>query len=195
MCNISARLMAWLDDELPEDEAADMEQHIRGCMECRSRVKGYEEAGKLFDAYCDAMVASRVGHPLPRWTPVVAGGAAIAAAAALLLVFVPAPVDHLPLYSQAAAPAPALVRTAGLSPVKRSERRSAVKRERRPVRSPVPESVHSEGANWRASGPAIQITIPGDAMFPPGAVPEGVDFVADLSVAADGSPEGIRLRP
>ncbi len=195
MCNISVRLMAWVDDELSENEAAEVEQHVRGCAECRSRLKGYERAGKQFDAYCDAMVASKVGHLLSRWTPVLAGAAAIAAAVALLLAFVPAPAEQLPLHSQSAALSPAIVLTAGIGPVKRSERRSAVKRERRPVRNPEPESVRSEDANWLASGPAIQITIPGDAMFPPGAVPEGVDFVADLRVGADGSPEGIRLRP
>ena len=48
--------------------------------------------------------------------------------------------------------------------------------------------------NWMAAGPAIQISIPGDAMFPPGAVPEGISFVAELSVAADGSPERIDLQ-
>jgi hypothetical protein len=48
--------------------------------------------------------------------------------------------------------------------------------------------------NWMAAEPAIQIAIPGDAMFPPGALPEGVSFVAELSVAADGSPERIHLQ-
>jgi hypothetical protein len=47
----------------------------------------------------------------------------------------------------------------------------------------------------KRTGQAIQITIPGDAMFPPGAVPDGVNFVADLTIAADGAPQEIRLRP
>ena len=42
--------------------------------------------------------------------------------------------------------------------------------------------------------PAIQIAIPADSMFPPGAVPEGVNFVASLSLA-DGSVQAIRLQP
>jgi hypothetical protein len=41
----------------------------------------------------------------------------------------------------------------------------------------------------------IQIAIPADEMFPPGAVPEGMHFVADLTIAADGSAERLRLRP
>jgi hypothetical protein len=43
--------------------------------------------------------------------------------------------------------------------------------------------------------PVIQIAIPADEMFPPGAVPEGMHFVADLTIAADGSAERLRLRP
>jgi hypothetical protein len=43
--------------------------------------------------------------------------------------------------------------------------------------------------------PAIQIAIPADAMFPHGAVPEGMTYIANLSLAADGSVQGFRLRP
>jgi hypothetical protein len=43
--------------------------------------------------------------------------------------------------------------------------------------------------------PAIEITIPSDAMFPPGAVPEGVSFVAEVILGADGSAERLRLQP
>src|SRR5271157_1995262 len=52
----------------------------------------------------------------------------------------------------------------------------------------------TQTANWAVAEPAIQIAIPGDAMFPPGAVPEGVNFVANLSLA-DGSVQGLRLQP
>jgi hypothetical protein len=43
--------------------------------------------------------------------------------------------------------------------------------------------------------PAVEIAIPGDAMFPPGAVPEGMNFIADVTLAPDGSTERLRLRP
>ena len=43
--------------------------------------------------------------------------------------------------------------------------------------------------------PAIQIAIPADAMFPPGAVPEGVTYIANLSLTSDGSVQGLRLQP
>ena len=48
--------------------------------------------------------------------------------------------------------------------------------------------------NWAMAEPAIQIAIPADAMFPPGAVPEGATYVANLSLT-DGSVQGIRLQP
>jgi hypothetical protein len=41
----------------------------------------------------------------------------------------------------------------------------------------------------------IRIAIPAEEMFPPGAVPEGMNFVADVTIAPDGSAERIRLRP
>jgi hypothetical protein len=41
--------------------------------------------------------------------------------------------------------------------------------------------------------PAVQIAIPADAMFPPGAVPEGVTYIANVSLT-DGSVQGIRLQ-
>jgi hypothetical protein len=41
---------------------------------------------------------------------------------------------------------------------------------------------------------AIQIAIPAEAMFPPGAMPAGINFVADMRIALDGSVQQIRLR-
>jgi len=41
---------------------------------------------------------------------------------------------------------------------------------------------------------AIQIAIPAEAMFPPGAVPNGISFIADLRIAPDGSVKQVRLR-
>jgi hypothetical protein len=39
------------------------------------------------------------------------------------------------------------------------------------------------------------MAIPADAVFPPGAVPEGVSFTADVSIGPDGSAQQIRFRP
>jgi len=43
--------------------------------------------------------------------------------------------------------------------------------------------------------PVIQIAIPADEMFPPGAVPQGMHFIADVTISPDGSAERLRLRP
>jgi hypothetical protein len=52
-----------------------------------------------------------------------------------------------------------------------------------------------QSAELLPTEPAIEIAIPSDAMFPPGAVPEGVSFVADVTLGADGSAERLRLQP
>jgi hypothetical protein len=49
-------------------------------------------------------------------------------------------------------------------------------------------------SNWVSAKPPIRIAIPVEAMFPPGAVPEGITFIADLSIAPDGSVQGLRLQ-
>ena len=54
---------------------------------------------------------------------------------------------------------------------------------RRPVAAPA----QIREANWQQAEPAIEIAIPADAVLPPGAVPEGVAFVADVRIAVDGS--------
>jgi hypothetical protein len=43
--------------------------------------------------------------------------------------------------------------------------------------------------------PHVEIAIPADAMFPPGATPPGMSFAADLTISADGSAERLGLRP
>jgi hypothetical protein len=40
----------------------------------------------------------------------------------------------------------------------------------------------------------VEIAIPADAIFPPGAVPEGFSFAADVTIAPDGSAQQIGLR-
>jgi hypothetical protein len=41
---------------------------------------------------------------------------------------------------------------------------------------------------------AIEIAIPAEAMFPPGVMPDGINFIADLRIAPDGSVKQVRLR-
>jgi hypothetical protein len=59
----------------------------------------------------------------------------------------------------------------------------------------VASQIRPKGSNWLPAAPALEIAIPAEAMFPPGAVPEGVSFTADLTIGADGSAQRVRLLP
>ena len=186
MCNFSGRLVAWMDRELPDDEAADVERHIRECPECRGRVDGYEEVSRAFVAYCDAAIGEKARRRLPRWVPVLASAAA---AAVVLLVLQSTTVKQMPGLPRVADTIPAAVVKAQTAetataprPVKTGHRRYVI------------APVKTANANWTSAEPAIQIAIPVEAMFPPGAVPEGITFIADLSISADGSVQGLRLQ-
>jgi anti-sigma factor RsiW len=181
MCDFSGRLVAWMDRELPDNEAADVERHVRECSECRGRVDTYEEVSRAFVAYCDAAMEGKTHRRLSPWVPLLSGAAA--AAAVLFIVFQPASVKQIPAPPLVAAASPAIVLKTEPRPVKRVHRRHWIA----PMKTPDP--------NWALPEPAIQIAIPVEAMFPPGAVPEGITFIAEVSMAADGSVRGVRLQP
>lgn len=191
MCDHSGRLMAWLDRELGNDEMVELERHIGACSECRSRLESYKQASATFDAYCDAVLSAKTQRKrLPRWVPVLTTAAAAAITATLVLVLLRARVEP------PALPPPAQVQA----------RPSAMVLENVPAPTPAPsKTMHRpwattpgsprRTANWQPTERAIEISIPAESVFPPGAVPQGVNFLADLSIAADGSAEQIRLRP
>lgn len=179
MCDFSGRLVAWMDRELPDDEAANVERHVRACTECRRRVDVYEEVSCTLVAYCDAAMTKKTSRRLPHWLPVLSSAAA---ATMLLLMFQPASVQQIPVRPRVADAAPAIVLETAPRPVKKIHRQHVIA----PIKTP--------NANWAATEPAIRIAIPLEAMFPPGAVPEGITFIADLSMAADGSVQGLRLQ-
>jgi anti-sigma factor RsiW len=198
MCDFSGKLIAWLDHELPPEESAEVERHLTSCCECQSGVDAYKRVSGEFDAYCDAAIASRVRREVPRWAPVVLGAGAAAALVALFLAIprtrVDPPAFHRPQTVVAASPV--IVRnvlSASVSPAQRVHLRQAVAPASNRNANAAP--VQSQDANVLPDEPMIQIAIPADEMFPPGAVPEGMHFVADLSIAADGSAERLRLRP
>jgi anti-sigma factor RsiW len=178
-----------MDRELSDNEAAEVERHVRGCSECRGCVHGYEQVSRAFVAYCDAVAGKKTRRKLPRWVPVVASAAAVAAVLLLgLQAFEPASVKQSPLHSRVAQAArvadasPAVVLETAPKPVKKIHRGHGIARQQTP------------NANWTSSEPVVQIAIPVEAMFPPGAVPEGITFIADLSIASDGSVQGLRLQ-
>ena len=183
MCDSSAKLIAWMDRELPGNQAADVERHVRECAECRRRVHTYEELSRVLVAHGDATLRENAGRRLPHWVllPVVSGAAAVAT---LLLVLHPASLKQIPVRPEVAAASPTVVVETAPRPVKRVHRRHALA----PIKN-------TPDANWALPQPAFQIAIPVEAMFPPGAVPQGITMIADVTMAPDGSVQALRLQP
>jgi anti-sigma factor RsiW len=308
------KLMAWLDRELSDAEAAAVERHVRACTECASRAEAYRQTSMAFEAYCEACCEAALAAPalklsapleqsrpaslpegargelagaaisrsiargragrrgFPRWALGWAGAGA-AAVAVLLVVW---PRGRLDRPASPGAASVAISTVAGSNPTAgraasgaaaAAELHVAPKARTNPhgieVRGiaapnlaamnavgsvlgdgrelgapslPAPGvAAHSTStrkrqtgaailaaanagsaavaglhvaiapassagnsanvASWTPAEPAIQIAIPAAAMFPPGAVPEGLTFIADVTIAADGSAERLRLRP
>src|SRR5271167_2188790 len=85
MCNLNLPLVAWIDGELPESEAAAVEQHVQSCSDCRQRVSACEDASRGFSVYYAAAThpnpAAGSLRRVPRWVAIAA-----AAAAAIVIV-------------------------------------------------------------------------------------------------------------
>jgi hypothetical protein len=98
----------------------------------------------------------------------------------------------------AGASAPAALPAAVAPLVVASTRKTHVAMSHKLRKPEVPASAELQNTNrdgdWPA-GPAIEIAIPGEALFPPGALPPGFGFVADVNIATDGSEQRIRLYP
>jgi hypothetical protein len=227
MCELSQRLIAWLDRELPVDKALEVELHLGSCSDCQRELRTYERLSTALDAYCDAAIESSAPHTEPRWRPVLLGASAVVAVLALLLAsprlrkaepptgeefasvpastsLVIADTARAPLNSVIPSP---LLRAGDLSSISPSQRRDSsakhtprftenVLRERNdnPLNA-LNVRVTPAAADWQLAEPAIQITIPAEAILPPGAAPEGVSFVAEVSIAPDGSAHQIFLQP
>ena len=184
MCDAKAKVVAWLDRELTPDEASKVERHIEGCHECRRWVATYERVSQTFDAYCDAVMAAKAPGRA-RWAPVFVG--ALIAATAVCLAFLrtrvvpPTVIEPRAAIGFAAVPEP--------PPVTQPILHKPMIRRRHPA-----PHIRELGTQEQPMDAAIQIAIPAEAMFPPGAVPNGINFIADLRIAPDGSVEQVRLR-
>jgi hypothetical protein len=217
MCDFSGKLIAWVDRELPESEASDVQQHVAGCPECRHRLAIYQQASSAFEAYCEATFAAETRPKLPRWTLAACGAGAIAAAvaiAALLMlprervvqvqarVMRPAALPHAAAQMFDAPSAPTQAHPpieAALTPASRIKREhyqyvAAPARTQHPTAA-VASQISGPGVSPFAAKPALEIAISADAMFPPGAVPAGMSFTAELTIAADGTAERLGLHP
>jgi len=204
MCDHSGRLVGWLDREMQPDEAAEMERHVAECAECQKAVAEFENASNSFEEYCEALAQSKEErkstHVAPIWWA--------AAAAVLLTVVVAYPRRHdaaltqTPSMTQPVQPVSsesvAAKAAESVSEPFQRDHHAARPRARRGdggAACCVPEEMQSRNVSWVAEEPSVQIAIPSEAMFPPGAVPEGVNFVADVSIGADGRVEQLRLLP
>ena len=181
MCEYSEKLVAWLDRELPADEAARLELHLHGCSECPPRIAAYSEVSTALAGYCDGVMAASSARR-PSWS-VLAGAGAVAASLLLLLLLPRTPAGRV------AIPPPH-----GITP-------PAIAFEHAPVavrnvpRRRVGKPAQVQNATGQFAQLEIEIAIPAEALFPPGAAPEGFQFVADISIGADGSAQSLRLRP
>jgi anti-sigma factor RsiW len=182
MCDAQTKLLAWLDNELPPEEAGDVERHVADCQECRRRLGAYQQVSETFEVYCDAVLAAKTDKTSSRWAPVLAG--AMVAAAVFLLTFPPArvtpPSIAAPTKAAASVPLPAPATPEPVRGMTSHKRRSAPPAQRKP--------------SWQPTETAVEIAIPAEAVLPPGAMPEGTSFIAELSIAPDGSVKQVRLR-
>jgi len=198
MCDFSVKLIAWLDRELRAEETEEVERHLAGCSECRSDVDAYKRVSSEFDAYCDEAMTLSARRGMPRWVPAVTAAGAVATLLVLFLTLPRTPGKSPAFRAPEAAVAPspvvvAKVLPARIRPVHRVHRRNvAVPTQNQNENSALAQN---QNAYFLPDEPVIQIAIPADEMFPPGAVPEGMHFVADVTIAADGSAERLRLRP
>lgn len=197
MCELSGKLIAWLDLELAAEEAAEVERHLEACLSCRSDVDAYKRVSSEFDAFCDKAMVSNIPRRAPLWTPLVPAAGAVVAGVALFLVWPRTPVLRPAFHPPRVEVSDTSVLTNGLPgpvrPIQRNHRRQPIT----PVQTQdaILAPVQSSYVYVLPEEPVIQIAIPADEMFPPGAVPEGMHFAADVAIAPDGSAERLRLRP
>ncbi len=183
MCEYENSLIAWIDGELEPDAAMEVEHHLQICASCSAKVSQYREVSRAFAAYHAAAPIPKSSFPW-RWTAVAAG---FAAAAVMILWMLPRSVEQLPLQSPKAAEPPAMAfktqPATAPAPVTKVHHQTIAKRNAIPP------------AAWTGLEPSIEIAIPADAIFAPGAVPPGFTFAADLSMNGDGSPRFLRVQP
>lgn len=185
MCEFETRLIAWIDGELDRSASRQMELHVAQCGACSAKAASYREVSRAFAAYFELPVVAP-GSSRPSAAALAGLGAAAAAVIILwmlrpLAATLPPPQPKLAVAPPAAA---FLKQPPAATPpsVTRTRRHTA-----NPVAAAKPQPVDPQ--------PTIEIAIPADAMFPPGAFPSGFAFAADLSIRGDGSPEALRVRP
>ena len=190
MCEYARKLVAYLDHELSADEALALELHLQGCQRCREQMFEYRQVSATFNDYCAAMATAGTQRlkqrRVPLWT---------AAAAVLLLATLGAVIQRVPRQTLSPTNVPALASQVALPTQVTARPRSetlptttkSIHRRHR-TRPALPAT-----ENWLPSEPSIQVAIPADAVFPPGAVPDGVSFTAVVNIGLDGSAQPVHF--
>jgi len=184
MCDPEAKLVAWLDGELPEEEAAAVEAHVRECQTCRSRMTAYKKVSEDFHRYCEAVFEAGTRRRTLPWIPVLATAAAVIICFAFYYrtrVAPPAPA-FAPVVRAQPAPIPTPVAVAGPAPGKAARHK--------PTFSPP----KPRRPQWEPSETSVEIAIPAESIFAPGAVPEGMRLIGELRIGPDGSVRQVRFR-
>jgi hypothetical protein len=196
MCDLSGKLIAWMDDELLERETALVEAHLAECEECRGRLSAYRQASRAFAACCDQATGVSEPRKTLRWVLLTVG---TAAAVALLVVMMPRRAEQSSAKGDPSAtihPAfAAVIPEAALPTEQAAPTRAAPTHRKRVTEARAATQAAERLPAAMPVGPAIEIAIPSDAMFPPGAVPQGFSFIADVTVGADGSAERLSWEP
>jgi anti-sigma factor RsiW len=164
MCEYSGRLIAWMDGELPGEEATNVEWHVGQCAECRQAVNGYAEVS---GAFLVGYEAEMTAQPRQKTFPWAIGGVAAGLAILSAVLFAPTRAEHLSVFAPPPPHAPAMAFEKPPRPMAR------VRSRRSPTRTPVRPP-------WIVVEPSVEVTLPADALFPPGAVPQGFSFIADV---------------
>jgi len=183
MCEFDAKLIAWMDGELGSGDAREVAGHLESCETCAANAVGYREISRAFAAYYD-LPPSDKRPQRPRRTALYAGSIAAAAAAAVLwmLPSFPSTPPLAPPKSAEPAPALAFVKAPPAVGIQRTRHRVVTRSVAAATTRLIPE-------------PTVEIAIPADEIFAPGAFPAGFAFAADMSIGRDGSPEALRVRP
>ncbi len=174
MCEYSGRLIAWLDRELPDEEATNVEWHVGQCAECRQAVSAYEEVSGAFLACYDACCAPKAATDPSRAKATVwmMGGLTAAALLVALLLIQPT-TEQLTIHAPSPPHAPKIAFETPPAPAPMLHVYSR--------RAAAPPSVGSPvRPRWIAVEPTVEVALPAEALFPPGAVPPGFSFIADV---------------
>lgn len=198
MCEHSGKLVAWMDGEISAAEASEIARHVAECAECRSCVAELRNVSGKFGEYCDAVLQACARREANWRMPGI-----LAAAAAIILTLV---VTHgrRPVVQPVLAPSETALVVSNAQPDRSAvespsggEKRDVQSRRKRRARATaaVPARAETQSGRSASDEPALRIAIPAEAIFAPGALPDGMIFVADLSIGADGRVEQLRLVP